>query len=251
VRFGDGEFEIIFGYDIPFHNATEKLTKKLYEILQSDEKDLLIGIANAINPEYLDKYTKDAKNFWNYYNELNKFKLYKLLNQSKQYYSASITRFYYDYINKSYIPEYLSKLKKIWDKKDIVIVEGEKSRLGIGNDLFDNTKSIQRIICPSENAFFLYDKILEETLKVSKKKLILLALGPTAKVLGYDLYKYGYQVIDVGHVDIEYEWYRMNAQRKLPVKNKYVNEARGDGGISNISDVEDVNYYKQIISKVL
>ena len=117
MRFGDGEFEIIFGYDIPFHNATEKLTKKLYEILQSDEKDLLIGIANAINPEYLDKYTKDAKNFWNYYNELNKFKLYKLLNKSKRYYSVTITRFYFDYINKSFISEYLSNLKHYEIKK--------------------------------------------------------------------------------------------------------------------------------------
>ena len=43
----------------------------------------------------------------------------------------------------------------------------------------------------------------------------------------------------------------MNAQRKLPVKNKYVNEARVIGGISHIFDVEDINYYKQIISKVL
>ena len=72
--------------------------------------------------------------------------------------------------SKRRIKKYVKKLKTLWDKKDIVIVEGEKSRLGIGNDLFDNTKSIQRIICPSENAFFLYDKILEETLKVSKKK---------------------------------------------------------------------------------
>jgi len=40
------------------------------------------------------------------------------------------------------------KLKKIWDGKDIIIIESEKSRLGVGNDLFDNTKSIKRILCP-------------------------------------------------------------------------------------------------------
>ena len=43
----------------------------------------------------------------------------------------------------------------------------------------------------------------------------------------------------------------MNAQTKLPIKNKYINEARGIGGASNIENVEDINYYKQIISKVL
>ncbi len=251
VRFGDGEFDIIFGNNIPFQNTSEKLMKKLNEILQSDEKDLLIGIYNAVNSKYLKKYGDLAKSFWINYNEKNKFKLYKLLNKSKQYYSTQFTRFYYDYKKKRGIKKYVKKLKTLWDKKDILIIEGEKSRLGIGNDLFDNTKSIQRIICPNENAFDFYDKILKETLKVNKNKLILISLGPTAKVLGYDLYKYGYQVIDVGHVDIEYEWFRRKIKSKVPIKNKYVNEARGIGGASNIENVEDINYYKQIISKVL
>ena len=43
--------------------------------------------------------------------------------------------------------------------------------------------------------------------KLSKNKLILIALGPTATVLSYDLYKLGYHVIDIGHADIEYEWF--------------------------------------------
>ena len=113
VRFGDGEFEIIFGYDIPFHNATEKLTKKLYEILQSDEKDLLIGIYNGLNSEYLKKYGKFAKKYWRKYNEKNKFKLYRLLNKSKQYYSTQITRFYFDYKKKRGRKKYVEKLKKL------------------------------------------------------------------------------------------------------------------------------------------
>ena len=100
VRFGDGEFDIIFGNNIPFQNTNEKLMKKLNEILQSDEKDLLIGIYNAVNSKYLKKYGDLAKRFWINYNEKNKFKLYKLLNKSKQYYSTQFTRFYYDYKKK-------------------------------------------------------------------------------------------------------------------------------------------------------
>ena len=42
--------------------------------------------------------------------------------------------------------------------------------------------SIQRIICPSENAFDEYDEIFEKILEYGKNKLILLALGPTATV---------------------------------------------------------------------
>jgi len=131
------------------------------------------------------------------------------------------------------------------NNKDIVIIEGEQSRLGIGNDLFDNSRSIQRIICPSENAFELYDEIFNEALKIDKNKLILIALGPTATVLAYDLYKYGYQAIDIGHVDIEYEWYLRNATNKIKIENKYVNEAHN--GNINIIDITDEKYSKQII----
>ena len=37
-------------------------------------------------------------------------------------------------------------LKKIWENKNIIIVEGSQTRLGVGNDLFANTKSIRRIL---------------------------------------------------------------------------------------------------------
>ena len=117
------------------------------------------------------------------------------------------------------------------------------------NDLFNNMKSIKRIICPSVNAFKLYDKILNAALKVDKNKLILLALGPTATILAYDLYKAGYQVIDIGHVDIEYEWFIRNSTKIIGIPNKYVNEAKNEN--KNIKDIKDKNYYNQIIEKIL
>ena len=107
-------------------------------------------------------------------------------------------------------------------------------------------KSIQRIICPIENSFNIYDKIKKEVLKVSKKRLILIALGPTATILSYDLYKLGYQAIDIGHVDIEYEWYLRKAKERIKIENKYVNEV--SNGRKNISKIKDKNYYNQIIS---
>ena len=47
---------------------------------------------------------------------------------------------------------FLQKIYAIKDR-DVIICEGEKTRMGVGNDLLDNCKSIKRIICPSENAF--------------------------------------------------------------------------------------------------
>ena len=50
-----------------------------------------------------------------------------------------------------------------------------------------------------------------------KNKLILIALGPTATILAYDLYKLGYRAIDIGHIDIEYEWFLRKANTKIPI----------------------------------
>lgn len=105
-------------------------------------------------------------------------------------------------------------MRSIWNDRDVVIIEGAQSRLGVGNDLFDGARSIRRILCPPRNAFERYDEILAQALKLEKGVLFLIALGPTATVLSYQLFKAGYQAVDAGHVDIEYEWWRMERQTK-------------------------------------
>ncbi len=64
--------------------------------------------------------------------------------------------------------------------------------------------------------------------------MILLALGPTVAVLTYDLEKVGYWSVGLGHVDIEYEWYHMGVSRKVPIKYKYVNEARNGNIVEEV-----------------
>ena len=50
-------------------------------------------------------------------------------------------------------------MKQIWKDRDIIIVEGELSRLGVGNDLFDNAKDIRRILCPAKNTIDKYNDL--------------------------------------------------------------------------------------------
>ena len=52
--------------------------------------------------------------------------------------------------------------------------------------------------------------------------------------------------MDIGHVDIEYEWWRMGALRKVKLEHKYVNEAP-DG--TQVTDAGE-EYQKQIIAKI-
>ena len=90
--------------------------------------------------------------------------------------------------------------------------------------------------------------IKKKVKKLNENRLILIALGPTATILSYDLYKLGYQSIDIGHVDIEYEWFIRNCTKVVEIENKYVNEA----SIKYIAKKTNLTkYYSQIIANIL
>lgn len=257
ARFGDGELMYIRKKKLYFQEDNEELRNRLIEVLNSNVPDLLIGLPIALNSANIEKYGKFAKEFWKQWLNNNRMEMLELIDNNKQYYSTQISRFYLDYEDKTNVANYVAMLKKIWENKEIVIIEGEKSRLGVGNDLFDNIKSIERILCPAEDAFNKYNEILNEIKKVENSKLILLALGPTATVLAYDLHRLGYKAIDIGHVDIEYEWYLRKAETKIKIPSKYMGEQGVMGANTesklerlNIEDVDDDNYKKQIIAKI-
>ena len=222
-RFGDGEYMVMNHGGNGFQNPNEELGKRLKEVLNARLPDHIVCLPYAfVNVEHM---TADAKSFWYPFCGRYKDFILKITDSQKVYYDTKFTRFYMDVKNKLHVGRTVERLKKIWDGRDLFIIEGEYSCLGIGNNLFDNTRSIQRIIAPSRNAFLKYDQILETAVKmIPKNALVLSALGMTATVLCYDLAKLGYWAIDIGHVDIEYSWFRMGAKKKCPISGKAVNE---------------------------
>ena len=97
------------------------------------------------------------------------------------------------------------------------------------------------------NAYDSFGQIKEIILQIHKNELVLMALGPTATVLALDLSQHGIQALDVGHLDIEYEWYLHNAMKKEAIQGKYTNEVR-EGHM--FSECDDSAYQKQIIMRV-
>lgn len=244
-RYGDGEFKLANGIDISFQKADIDLQNKLKSILKVKEDKFLVCIPDIF--EDLNLYIEEPRKYWS--SHINKYraKWYRLLNGESIYGNSFISRCYYQYKDKSNCKKTFMNLKRIWDNREIVLVEGRKSRLGIGNDLFDNVASIERVLVPETNAYEKYEVILNKVNKINKNKLILLATGPTATVLAYDLYKLGYQVIDIGHVDIEYEWFLRGATKKIGIENKFVCEAGFGQGVGDLNDKE----YKQQIKVII
>lgn len=245
ARFGDGEFKWILGVkQKSFQSEDIELSHKLKECLQSNLENLIIGIPKPL--QNLKNYNNFAKKTWKLYIHLYGKMISNLILNNGKYADTNITRFYMDYKNKENCKQKIENMKKIWNDKDIVIIEGEKTKLGVGNDLFCNVKSLKRILAPSENAFNKYEEILEVAKKQNNNVMFLISLGPTATVLTYELAKVGYQAIDLGHIDVEYEWYLRKAKNKIPIKGKYVNEAKGIGDLSDINII-DKSYNKSIL----
>ena len=247
-RYGDGEFMIMNGRSIKFQKFDKKLQERLEEILyKTDENGFKVCIPNIYKFKETRKIKYDEEIFW--LEQIRKYPqiyLNKKL-QNSTYLDSFISRFYIRYKNSKESGEYLTQLRNLWENKKIIIVEGEYSRLGVNNNLFANASSIKRIICPSKDAFDYYDEILNTILKKAKNELILLALGPTATILAYDIYKNGKHAIDIGHIDLEYEWYLRKATKKIAIQNKIVNE------VENQEDIEeelDNDYQKSIIRRI-
>ena len=250
ARFGDGEFSTIAG--VVRHRfqsvVDEHLAQRLKEVLNCDDERFVIGLADHYGN--LDEYTLEAQFSIRMYltSEIRSQHL-KLLNPTKKYYNAYVTRPYVLYAdNETSAPALrFQNLKRIWDGKDCVFVEGCYTGLGVGNDLFDNTKSIKRILGPAENAFSHYEQILDECLQQNKDALFLIALGPTATVLAYDLFKSGYQSVDIGHVDMEYEWFLKGERKRTHIAGKYNNEWKEE---SPLQPIKDETYLKQVIARI-
>ena len=245
-RYGDGEFQIINGKSIKFQDYDDILSKRLKEILYVKEKKFYSCIPSIYKYKETRSLKYNEEVFW--LNEILHYKdIYLNCNyHNKIFLDACLSRPYIRYKKTSISEKLFKELKKIWNNKDIVIIEGKYSRLGLGNNLFDNAKSIKRILCPNKNAFSHYDEILKESLK-HKNKLILIALGPTATVLAYDLFKNNIRALDLGHLDLEYEWYLRGATEKIIVKNKIVNEVEEK---NEIFEIEEKEYLDSIIKEI-
>lgn len=246
ARFGDGEFRCMLRLgDMSNYQAFDnKLAYMLLASFNSSSDKMLICLPTFIKHPYgwwkqeLAGYHKELEN---------------IIPHECIFGDTLVSRFY-DANNFEKNEECLmvvSLWKEIFYRRRICIIEGEYSRVGVGNDLLSSAMSIERIIAPAINAFDKYEKILDVVFRrISKDTLILLALGHTASVMAPVLAHAGYQALDIGHLDIVYEWYLKGATEKIQIKGKWVNEAGGMNDASFPSVEEKNKYLSEIICVV-
>lgn len=260
-RFGDGEFGLILErsnsklkINSGFQSFNNDLSKELESILReggNKEDNHIVGLPACMFGHNTSYLKKQASRYWRKVGNRILKTILEYINPKNLYLDSTLTRFYISHKDKSRCASHAEKLKKIWENRDIIIIEGEKTRLGVGNDLFSRAKSIHRILAPNKDAYNKIELIFQTTIQyLSLKKnefenpILLLALGMTATVLARKLAPYC-QALDIGHIDIEYEWMKLGATSKVPITGKFTNEALGG---DNVKEIHDADYNNQIIS---
>ena len=248
-RFGDGEFRLLIKErNIVFQELNEDISNRLLEVLNSNLPNHIVSLPYSFKS--IKNQKREAKIHWLNFINIYGDKISKSIDDKNYVFgNAFISRFYIDYVNKKNAIKVVNDLKSIWNNQDVLIVEGEYSRLGVGNDLFSGALSIERIVCPSKDAFRSYDDILEVTKAHGKNKLILIALGPTATILAYDLAKLNFWALDIGHVDVEYMWMMQKAKSKIAIKGRYVAEASSNDSMGIESQYKEF-YENSIVHRV-
>ncbi len=244
ARLGDGEFAAIVGQKRwNFQGESQLLGERLKDVLASDNAGLLIGLHPTFYMNLADMPEDVADGVRAYMRPMVRRLHAELLDRDKIYGDA----LFHNISGEDDVKE----LKRIWDGRDCVFIEGIHTCMGVGNDLFDNCRSIERILGPAENAIDRYDEIMHAATRQPKDKLVLLALGPTATVLAYDLYREGYQAIDIGHVDLIYESYIRNLPNLNSVNIPY-KYCRSDECVAGriIEDPDDPKYRSEIAAVI-
>lgn len=252
-RYGDGEFEIMLHRERAwFQKMDNELAERMREIILSKREDVIIAVAD--NFGNLDKYKEDAADDIREYMIQSREEIISLLNWNSSYYDTYVSRPYIIYKDKEYAAEIFRLFKKVWQDREVLLIEGRTARIGIGNDLFQGAKGISRIECPKKNAWDIYENILQAVKeKAGQDTLICISLGPTATVLAYDLAVAGYQALDIGQLDNEYEWYIRGADERIPIPGKMVAEVdkgRCANDTTGINADTEMEYRRQIVAEI-
>ncbi|MCM1174338.1 MAG: GT-D fold domain-containing glycosyltransferase [Blautia sp.] len=212
IRFGDGEITMIRGRSLVLQQAEPEMIEGLKRLLSYEHEGMLVTIPEIFGD--LSIYRRESRQFWKDHLLFSRRIYERYCNPAKAYYNTSISRFYYALEDKSRCGKWIEGIRQIWKDKDVVVVEGERSHNGVGNDLLDTAGSVERIIGPGSQAYARVDEIMACCREYPKDRLFLISLGVAAKFLAEKLFLEGYRALDIGNLDMEYEWYLGGAKGK-------------------------------------
>lgn len=196
ARNGDGELQIMIGRGIYFQEYDPELARRLRTILRSATPQFLVGIPNF---DAHNIKTESRKPVWERYRLL----FSHLVNPALEYHSTAVSR------PASVVgldhAEHYRNFASLWAGRDVVLVH--HAAAVAGHPLFREARSVRHVPCLAEHAFREYPALLERAAALfdNPDVIFVIAAGPTAGVLAWDLALRGAQALDVGHLTSAYD----------------------------------------------
>lgn len=212
IRFGDGEITMIRGRSLKLQQVEPEIIDGLGRMLGYEHEGMIVTIPDIFGD--LSIYRKQSRRFWRDHLLFSRGIYEKYCDTDRVYYNTSVSRFYITLEDQSKCRDWIKGIRQIWEDKDVVVVEGERTHNGVGNDLLHTARRVERIIGPSSDAYAKLDEIMECCREYPKDRLFLVSLGVAAKFLAERLFLEGYRALDIGNLDMEYEWYLRGAKQK-------------------------------------
>lgn len=219
IRIGDGELFISMGQKCAFQRADARLQQRMREVLHSDDDNVMLALTGWLWYKRMSERF-DWQWFLEHYSRLRE-EAERRLRKGKVYYSAEVSMPYRENYRQTYEGGGHAQWRTLWEGRDVVVICGDRVFKKLQYNVFDNARSIEYIHTPTRDAFDEYDAILARALQVEKHKLVCLMVGPTAKVLGLDMARRGYRVLDVGHLAKDYDCLKRKLHSSTPEMQSY------------------------------
>lgn len=196
ARYGDGELMIMIGYGIYFQEYDPELARRLREIVRQPSERFLIGLP----PFDTMSITKEAwKKRWEKYRLIFSY----LVRNGGSYHSTALSR--PSSVGNWEPQEYYREFAALWKGRDLVLIHNDART--VSHPMFREARSVRHVACLPEHAYREYPSLLERAAAFADVPgvFFLIAAGPTACLLAWDLAQRGAQALDVGHLTSAYD----------------------------------------------
>jgi hypothetical protein len=198
ARYGDGELMIMLGRGIYFQEYDPALARRLRAILRQPSRQFLVGLppfdTMSITKEFWRKEWRRFRRLFSY-----------LVLDGAEYHSTALSR---PASVANWQPEeFYAAFTALWKGRELVLIHNHPAVAE--HPLFREAKSVHHVPCLAEHAFREYPALLERAARFLDLPdvLFLIAAGPTACLLAWDLAGRGAQALDVGHLASAYDEY--------------------------------------------
>ncbi len=248
-RFGDGEFNLMFRHkSIGFQSYSDSLRMDLISKARIGNNNKLM-LALPLGLKKTNGLRLKEKAFWWSYTVHNAEMINNFFKNNIIYLNTNFTRGVTELSNSHDAKLIVREVVKLWENRNVLIIEGADTRFGVGNSLLSKANKVYRVLAPAKNSYSkieIISKKINELAGEIENPLILLALGPTATVLACSLSS-DYQVIDIGHFDLKYEEFRYKLGLNSNINSRYNNEKAGGEDVAKVNDTKYESEIKYII----